>query len=99
MTDISWKILNEESDIALILLDVVMEEDDSGLKLVKYIRDDLRNKLTRIILRTAVPGEEYEINDYKEKIYLSTTRLFTPYCKISPELPGSGKTPGCQQRN
>ncbi len=83
------EILNEESDIALILMDIVMEEDDSGLKLVKYIRNDLKNKLTRIILRTAVPGEEpvkhiiadYEINDYKEKIDLSTPRLFTSIIK------------------
>ncbi len=83
------KILNEESDIALILMDVVMEEEDSGLKLVKYIRDELKNKLTRIILRTGVPGEEpvkriiidYEINDYKEKIDLTTPRLFTSIIK------------------
>jgi len=83
------RILREESDIALILLDVIMEEKDSGLKLVKYIRDDLGNKLTRIILRTAAPDEEpvknivveYEINDYKEKIDLNTPRLYASIIK------------------
>ena len=83
------KILNEESDIAIILMDIIMEEEDSGLKLVKYIREDLGNELTRIILRTGAPGEEpvkriivdYEINDYKEKSDLTTPRLFTSIIK------------------
>src|SRR5580698_1235844 len=35
-------------DIGLILLDVVMEEDSSGLEFAKYLRDELKNKLTRI---------------------------------------------------
>ncbi len=83
------KILEEESDIALILMDVVMEEDDTGLELIRYIREDLGNRLTRIILRTGAPGEapekriiiDYEINDYKEKIDLTTPRLFTSVIK------------------
>ena len=37
------KIMKKTEDIAVVLLDVVMEEEDSGLKLVKYIRDELRN--------------------------------------------------------
>jgi len=82
-------ILDKEPDIALILMDVIMEEDDSGLKLVKYIREELENKLTRIILRTGFPGEEpvkriivdYEINDYKEKVDLTTPQLFTSVIK------------------
>jgi len=83
------ELLEKEQDIALILMDVIMEEDDSGLKLVRYIREELGNKLTRIILRTGFPGEEpvkriiidYEINDYKEKIDLTTPRLFTSVIK------------------
>ena len=82
-------ILQKESDIAIVLMDIIMEEEDSGLKLVKYIREDLGNKLTRIILRSGVPEEEpikriivdYEINDYKEKIDLTTPRLFTSIIK------------------
>lgn len=83
------KIFEEESDIALVLMDVVMEEEDTGLELVRYIREDLKNRLTRIILRTGAPGEaperkiivDYEINDYKEKVDLTTPRLFTSVIK------------------
>ncbi|WP_346355619.1 DUF3369 domain-containing protein [Azotosporobacter soli] len=71
--------------IALIFLDVVMEEEDSGLKLVHYIRRELNNQLVRIILRTGQPGYapeskvvlEYDINDYKEKTELTSQRLVT----------------------
>ena len=48
--------LVEYPDIAVILLDVVMETDDSGLQLVRYIRDDLCNQAIRIVLRTGQPG-------------------------------------------
>jgi len=83
------QILRNEDNIALILMDVVMEEKDSGLKLVRYIREELKNNITRIILRTGGAGEEpvkniinkYEINDYKEKADLTTPRLFTSIIK------------------
>jgi response regulator RpfG family c-di-GMP phosphodiesterase len=79
------KVLSNTNDIAVILLDVVMEEEDSGLKLVKYIREELKNDLVRIILRTGQPGQapekkvivDYDINDYKEKTELTAQKLFT----------------------
>ena len=46
-------ILQHQTDIAVILLDVVMEEDDSGLAVVKFIREALQNSFVRIILRSA----------------------------------------------
>ena len=72
-------------NLALILLDVVMEDDSSGLELVKYIREDLKNKFVRIILRTGQPGQapeeevitNYDINDYKSKIELTARKLYT----------------------
>ncbi|MCP5209007.1 MAG: DUF3369 domain-containing protein [Hahellaceae bacterium] len=78
-------ILEKEPNIALIYLDVVMETDDAGLKLVKYIREELRNTFVRIILRTGQPGQaperevivNYDINDYKEKTSLDSGKLFT----------------------
>lgn len=78
-------ILERERDIAVILLDVVMESDDAGLRLVKYIREDLDNHAARIILRTGQPGQapenkvilEYDINDYKEKTELTAQKLYT----------------------
>jgi len=77
--------LAEHKDIALVLLDVVMESQDAGLQLVKYIRETLNNKLIRIILRTGQPGEapelsvimDYDINDYKEKTELTRQKLIT----------------------
>ena len=50
-------VLAEHPDIAVILLDVVMETDDSGLRLVRYIREELCNYTVRIILRTGQPGK------------------------------------------
>ncbi len=78
-------IVKDNPDIAVILLDVVMETEDSGLKVVKHIRNKLMNKYVRIILRTGQPGqapeqhviENYDINDYKEKTELTAQKLVT----------------------
>ena len=78
-------ILDEHDDIALILLDVVMETDHAGLDLVRYIRKELKNKFVRIVLRTGQPGQapelevitQYDINDYKEKTELTRQKLFS----------------------
>ncbi len=78
------ELLEQQHNIAIILLDVVMEEDDSGLQLVKYIRDVMKNPFVRIILRTGQPGlaplksviVDYDINDYKEKSELTDHKLF-----------------------
>ncbi len=79
------QVLRDQPDIALILLDVVMEREDSGLKLVHFIREQLGNKDVRIILRTGQPGQapeqevvsQYDINDYKAKTELTAQKLFT----------------------
>ena len=78
-------LLPQHRDTAVILLDVVMEEETAGLELVRWIRDELENPLVRIILRTGQPGyapetrviREYDINDYKEKTELTSQKLFT----------------------
>ena len=49
-------LLRHEHDIAVVLLDVVMETEDAGLRLVRFLRDELVNRATRIILRTGQPG-------------------------------------------
>ncbi|MBU1234251.1 MAG: DUF3369 domain-containing protein [Proteobacteria bacterium] len=77
------EILARHQDMAVILLDVVMETDDSGLRLVRFIRDELQNHTVRIILRTGQPGKapaakvilEYDINDYKEKTELTLDKM------------------------
>lgn len=79
------EIIKNNDDIALILLDVVMETEEAGLAVVKYIRDILNNKIVRIILRTGQPGQipedvvivNYDINDYKSKTELTNKKLFT----------------------
>lgn len=78
-------ILATNKDIVLILLDIVMESDDAGLVLVRYIREQLQNQLVRIILRTGQPGQapehrivlDYDINDYRAKTELTVQRLTT----------------------
>lgn len=78
-------LLNEHAQIAVILLDVVMESEHAGLHLVRRIREELHNSETRIILRTGQPGyapemeaiRDYDINDYKTKSELTRNRLYT----------------------
>lgn len=79
------EVLAANDDIALVLLDVVMETNQAGLEVASFIRQELNNQLVRIVLRTGQPGEapeervfiEYDINDYKEKTELDRKRLFT----------------------
>ncbi|EKD08637.1 PAS domain S-box protein [Arthrospira platensis] len=72
-------------DTAVLLLDVVMETNNAGLDLVKYIRTQLNNPWVRIILKTGYPGEapedsviiDYDINDYKTKVEMTQQKLMT----------------------
>src|SRR4051812_40963950 len=50
-------ILDNTPDIALVLLDVIMETSDAGLSVARQIRDTLHNHLVRIVLRTGQPGQ------------------------------------------
>ena len=78
------RILRNETDIAVVLLDVVMEREDAGLALIKTIREDLKLTDLRIILRTGQPGyapeietiHDFDINDYKTKSELTRTKLY-----------------------
>ena len=80
-----YRLLREHPDIAVALLDVVMESDVAGLDLVGRIRGELKNETVRIILRTGQPGQaperkvivDYDINDYKAKTELTADKLFT----------------------
>ncbi|NHZ79225.1 response regulator [Massilia sp. CCM 8695] len=77
--------LRATPDIALVLLDVIMETDDAGLRVARQIRADLHNELVRIVLRTGQPGQalehsiicDYDINDFWCKADLTTRKLFT----------------------
>ena len=77
-------VLAAQPDIAVALLDVVMETDHAGLDLVREIRENGRSDL-RIVLRTGQPGyapelsviRDYDINDYRTKAELTQSRLIT----------------------
>ncbi len=81
----AYDILSKPNDIALVLLDVVMETEDAGLVLTRQIREKLKNQLVRIVLRTGQSGKapetevvaEYDINDYKDKSELTVQKLRT----------------------
>lgn len=77
--------MQQHPDVALMLLDVVMETDHAGLDVARQVRQDLDNQMVRIVLRTGQPGQaperrvitDYDINDYKEKTELTANKLFT----------------------
>lgn len=81
----AYDLLLRDPDIAVMLLDVVMESEDAGLQLVHRVRQSLRRSKLRIILRTGQPGyapeletiQRYDINDYKTKTELTRERLYT----------------------
>lgn len=85
----AYQLLADNPDVAVVLLDVVMESDDAGLRLVKKIREDLGNRRLRIVLRTGQPGQapersvviDHDINDYKSKTELTRQKLLT--CVVS----------------
>ena len=75
--------LEHYPNIAVALIDVVMEEDHAGLHLIRAIRRELRNSDIRLILRTGQPGQapqrqvvlDYDINDYRSKAELTADDL------------------------
>jgi len=81
----AFELIRQQPDIAITLLDVVMETTTAGLDLVKRIREELENHFIRIVLRTGQPGYaperdvvlNYDINDYKSKTELTSDKIFT----------------------
>ena len=78
------ELLRDHRDVAVILLDVVMESDEAGLRMIDAIRNELNLQSTRIVLRTGQPGyapeietiARYDINDYKTKGELTRAKLY-----------------------
>ena len=76
-------VLESRADVAMVLLDVVMETDQAGLQLAQEIRGALHNHAIRIVLRTGQAGqapplsviENYEVDDYRTKTELTFERL------------------------
>ncbi|AOT10478.1 ATP-binding protein [Pseudoalteromonas luteoviolacea] len=78
------KHIQSEPEVCVVLLDVIMETDNAGLECVRQIRQELSNHDVRIILRTGQPSTipehevmlKYDINDYKNKVDLTKSRLY-----------------------
>ncbi len=77
-------MLAAHADIALVLLDVVMETEQAGLELVRHVRQEMGNRMVRIVLVTGQPGyapqrevvANYEIDGYRLKSELTADRIF-----------------------
>lgn len=77
--------LKSHQNVAVALIDVVMESSDSGLRLIEEIRDHDEYANMRIVLRTGQPGyapeleviTQYDINAYTNKSELTKTRLLS----------------------
>ena len=77
-------MLAAHPDIALVLLDVVMETEQAGLELVRHVRQEMGNRMVRIVLVTGQPGyapqrevvANYEIDGYRLKSELTADRIF-----------------------
>lgn len=81
----AMEVLQSSDAFAVALIDVVMETDDAGLRLVDFIRNKLNDTQIRLIIRTGQPGvapewmviENYDIDDYKDKTELTSQKLYT----------------------
>ncbi len=78
-------VFESRNDIALAIIDVIMETESAGLDLVRYVRTQLRNHFTRLVMRTGhstlAPEDavirDYEIDDYTHKTELTLQKLRT----------------------
>lgn len=83
--DEAREYLTKHQDVALALVDVVMESEHAGLDLVQWVREEKKNQAIRLVLRTGQPGQaperhvvvNYDIDDYKTKSELTSQKLFT----------------------
>jgi CheY-like chemotaxis protein len=50
------KFLKNNHNVAIILLDIVMESNDAGLKVIDYVRDVQNDFFTQIVVRTGYHG-------------------------------------------
>ncbi len=97
---INYFINFNDKDIAVALIDVMMEDNDSGLQLINYIRNTLKNNIIQLIIRTGHPGEfpmlnlyeQYDINNYIEKganevslLYIELLQAIKSY-KLSKDI-------------
>jgi diguanylate cyclase (GGDEF)-like protein len=79
------EILRDDQNFSAAMIDVVMETEEAGLDLVRFIREDMGLSHIRLIVRTGQPGkapekyviDNFDIDDYKEKTDLTTLKMYT----------------------
>jgi len=79
------EIIRKNPDTALILLDVVMESDEAGLRFIEYVREKLKNRIVQIVLKTGQAGRfperevvtDYDINNFFSKTELTADKMTT----------------------
>ncbi len=85
-TEAAKQAMKDNTDIALIILDIVMETTESGFEFIDYVRNTLENNTARIIVRTGESfkgwspskvAKHYGIHDYLEKMDLTKERFVT----------------------
>jgi|SRR5579871_3729653 len=73
------------SPVSVALVDVIMENDQAGLELCRYIREDLKDRTTQLYVRTGQPGvapereviDRYDINGYVAKSEATEEKLYS----------------------
>jgi CheY-like chemotaxis protein len=73
------------SVVSVAFVDVVMESDQAGLELCRYIREEQRNLETQIFVRTGQPGsapersviDRYNISGYFTKVEATDDKLYS----------------------
>jgi len=73
------EMLQRDSDIAIVLMDAEINEENIGLNLVHFIRKELQNEKIRIVLRTGYPDllpEKEIIKKVKNYIEFNQTLAF-----------------------
>ena len=88
--------LGKYGDIALALIDVVMESDDAGLKLVEHIRNDLGNRMIRLVIRTGQPGVAPErvvkilppVSEFSDQVLWQRVNPISYHLLVSVVVPG-----------
>ncbi|MGD8835561.1 MAG: response regulator [Desulfobacteraceae bacterium] len=79
------EILQNDHNFSVAMIDVVMETQEAGLDLVRFIREEKGLSHIRLIVRTGQPGkapekyviDNFDIDDYKEKTDLTSIKLYT----------------------
>jgi len=74
----------ELSDLSLAIVDIVMETEHAGLDICKFIREDLNNRVTPIVVRTGQAGktpereviDRYDISTYLTKVEATSEKLY-----------------------